>query len=129
MGCITFHILFQESFDLAVLLINCRMAAKQSLKQQILMLLMYILYIAEKLYNCATNSTFVVLQAGDLKIMCNIKYFKSIYHRHRHARENCSPVSTSQSKLDRNVLKTILKISKVKGQIYMKRNPKFCNTK
>ena len=37
----------------------------------------------------------------------------------------------SQYKLNmtRNVLKTILKTSKVKEQIYMKRSPKFCYTK
>ena len=37
--------------------------------------------------------------------------------------------SEANQNLRRNVLKTILKTSKVNVQIYRKRNPKFCYTK
>ena len=48
---------------------------------------------------------------------------------HSHGRENCSPLDTSQSKLDENVLQKILKISKVKKETYLERSPKFFDTK
>ena len=59
------------------------------------------------------------------EFFCNNILLK-IYHG---AKELFASLKIANQNLTRNVLKKILKTSKVKGQIYMKRSPKFCYTK